>query len=110
MTRGREGVGFGLALLAWAGVAPAQEPAQIEARHAEARAIYERGTRAFGTKDYALAAREFARADAVVPSNAALEAALEASLLAGDPVLGMQLAERASGRPTDDRARAVAEK
>lgn len=79
--------------------------AQSSGAASEARSAYERGSRAYQAHDYALAAREFARADSFQPSDAAIEAALEASLRAGDPVLAMELVERAQGRPLDDRAR-----
>jgi hypothetical protein len=73
----------------------------------EARAAYTRATRAFDAGEFALAAREFARADQLVPSNAAMEAALEATLRADDAVLGITLVERAKNRALalDDRAK-----
>lgn len=86
-----------------AGVSPART-ARGAAPAEEARAAYERGTRAFQARDFAVAAREFARADAIVPSDAAIEAALETSLRAGDPVLGMELVDRARSRSLDPRA------
>lgn len=61
----------------------------------EAREAYERGTIAFQRGDFAIAAALFARADQLSPSEAALQAALEAALAADDPVLGNELLERA---------------
>lgn len=60
-----------------------------------ARVVYDRGAAAFGRKSYAEAAREFASADELSPSDAALSSALTAVVLADDPVLGMTLVERA---------------
>ena len=95
-------IGVALATVVVAAGALADAPA------VEARAAYERGSAAFAAHDHALAAREFARADAILPSDAAIEAALEASLRAGDPVLGMELVDRARGRALDARAERAA--
>lgn len=69
-----------------------------EDERARARTAYEAATRAATQGDYASAARLFAAADDLVPSDAALESALKAAMLAGEAVLGMRLVERASGR------------
>ncbi len=60
---------------------------------------YERGRRAAGERDYLVAARSFAEADTLVPDATALESALQAVVLADDPVLGMNLVERAQRSP-----------
>lgn len=73
--------------------ARADDPADSEPALA-----YERGQSAFEQKDYAGAARYFARADELAPSNAALESGLKAALLADHPAFGMELAERADAR------------
>src|SRR4030095_12680554 len=66
-----------------------------------ARQAYDQGSSAFDAGDFATAAREFARADALAPHPTALRWALTASVRAGDPVLGMTLVDRAEGRTTD---------
>ncbi len=68
---------------------------------ARARDAYERGSIAYGRGDYAHAAAEFAQADAALPSPVALRAALDAVVLADDPVLGGELLERAERAPMD---------
>ncbi len=70
---------------------------------ARARAAYDRGVAAQGRGDYAAAAREFAAADAIVPSPAALGAALEAATSADDAVLGAELCDRAAARAPDGK-------
>jgi hypothetical protein len=65
----------------------------------EAHEAYDRGTRAFRRGDYATAAREYAAADALSPSPVALQAALDSAVLADDPVLGVELIDRAKGAP-----------
>lgn len=64
----------------------------------DAREAYDRGARAFGQGSYSVAATEFARADELGPTPAALEMALKAAILAEDPVLSMALVERAAAR------------
>ena len=73
-----------------------------------ARAAYDRGSAAYVRADYALAAKEFARADDALPNAVALRAALDATLRADEPVLGMELLDRAATRPHDDALSAVA--
>jgi len=75
--------------------ARAEDTADTKAAHE----AYERGARAFGQGSYSVAATEFARADELGPTPAALEMALKASILAEDPVLAMTLVDRASTRP-----------
>jgi hypothetical protein len=63
-----------------------------------ARAAYNRGVAAFEAKDYATAARAFAEADATVKNDVALGAAIDAAMRADEPVLVMELVERAEER------------
>ena len=73
---------------------------------------YARGAAAYAQQDYERAARELAIADELVPAAVTLRVALEAVTLADDPVLGMELIERARREPTDRdlvHAAAVAE-
>jgi hypothetical protein len=74
-------------------------PALAQGPDAQAHAAYERGTAAFRRGDYATAAREYAAADSLSPSAVALQAAIDAAVLADDPVLGTTLLERARGVP-----------
>jgi hypothetical protein len=66
-----------------------------------AHEAYERGARAYGQGSFAVAATEFARADELRPTAAALEMALKASISTEDPVLAMTLVDRAASRPAD---------
>lgn len=77
-------------------VAPA--PAALAAGVATAREIYDQGAAAYRRGEYAAAAELFARADEIAPNAVALEAALRAALRADEPVLGIELAERAEER------------
>ncbi len=70
--------------------------------------LYEQGTRAHQAGEYAKAARLFAQADEILPDAAALQAALSAGLLAGDPVLAISLAARADRNPYDQDMSAAA--
>jgi len=79
--------------------------ARAEAPPADtARLAYERGLRAHAVGDHGAAARAFFDADRAVPSDEAIEAALDAAVRANDPVLGMQLVARAEARALDPRA------
>ncbi len=71
---------------------------------ADARAAYNEGLVAHQNGDDKSAARDFARADAILPSNEALEAAASSALQSGDAVLEMTLVNRASSRELDARA------
>ena len=62
----------------------------------DAADAYDRGVSAQARGDLGTAAREFARADQLVPSDAALLAGLDTAVRAGDAPLAMELAERAS--------------
>ncbi len=79
------------------GAAPAA--ADPPSTDVQAHQAYERGTSAYRRKDYATAAREYAAADALSPNPVALQAAIDAAVQADDPVLGLQLLERAKGAP-----------
>jgi hypothetical protein len=87
------------ATLLLAGEASAQRSASTDA--SRARDAFERGSAAYRLGDYARAAAEYARADALDPNPAALRAALDAATLADDPVLGEELIERAERTPGD---------
>ncbi len=73
-----------------------------------ARAAYAEGESRSRSRDYPAAARAFAEADALAPNDTALEAALEAALLADDPALGMTLVTRSDRSPESARIGAVA--
>src|SRR5579883_1459555 len=77
--------------------------ADTGASETPARAAYDRGVAAFQKGDYAVAAHEFATADALSPNAVALHAGLDAAVRADEAVLGMELAERAK-RVTGDTA------
>ena len=63
-----------------------------------AREAYERGTAAYKRGDFAGAAAAYAEADAIAPSDTALQAGLDAAVKADDPVRGAELLERALTR------------
>lgn len=65
----------------------------------EAKAAYDRGLDAHKHGEMARAAKEFAAADALVPSPQALQAALDATIDADDVALGAELLERAKRAP-----------
>jgi hypothetical protein len=81
--------------LLFGAVAQADPPSSDTPAHQ----AYERGTTAYRKKDYATAAREYAAADALSPNPVALQAAIDATVQADDPVLGEQLLDRARGEP-----------
>ena len=92
-------------------VARADSPSRGETKRDDAaRLAYERGLRAHAVGDHLAAARAFLDADRAVPSDEAMEAALDAALRADDPVLGMALVARASARNLDPRASAARDK
>jgi hypothetical protein len=70
------------------------------ARIEPAAAAYDTGVKAFEKSDFALAARQFLRADELVPSTDALYNALLAAQRAKDDALVATAAERAIGRET----------
>jgi hypothetical protein len=75
-----------------------------------ARKAYDKASEAFARKSYAEAAAGFSIADSLEPNPVALDSALKAAVLADDPVLAMQLVERAESRPKDARVEASAKK
>jgi hypothetical protein len=89
---------LGRALLAAAVLLVAQTAAASSEQ--DAAAAYDVGATAYDHGEYAKAAREFARADALAPNDVALELALHAVVHTSDAVLAMTLAERASSRAT----------
>lgn len=66
-----------------------------------AKEAYDQGSKAFDEGDFATAARQYARADALAPHPIALRWAIVASVRAGDPVLAMTLVDRADDRSAD---------
>ncbi|MBS2013685.1 MAG: hypothetical protein JST00_12400 [Deltaproteobacteria bacterium] len=83
--------------IAASGLAAAPASAQTQpsaAEKARAKEAYDRGVEAHKRGDLQRAAREFAEADALAPSNVALQAALDAAVDADDPVLGAELLDR----------------
>ncbi|HEY8086208.1 MAG TPA: hypothetical protein VIF09_00135 [Polyangiaceae bacterium] len=78
------------AALAWSPGAHAEPQSEVQAH-----AAYERGTAAFRRGDFATAAREYSAADALAPNPVALQAAIDATVQADDPILGEQLLDRA---------------
>ena len=92
-----------VALLACASLAWSATPrAQGSSVAADAHDAYARGTAAFRREDYAAAAREYAAADSLAPNPIALQAAIDATILADDPVFGTMLLDRARGEPPTD--------
>lgn len=77
---------------------------------AEARAAYARAAKAYDRGQYAAAAVDFALADERAPNPVALRLAIDAAILADDPVLGMTLAERAEARSDATEAAEIAAK
>ncbi|WP_394828460.1 hypothetical protein [Pendulispora albinea] len=67
----------------------------------QARADYDLGAAAYERKDYATAAKHFARADERIPNSRALQLAMASSLAGSDPLLAMALVERAEARAVD---------
>jgi hypothetical protein len=86
------------ASLAWSAPSEADGPPVA----ADAHDAYARGTSAYRRGDYATAAREYAAADALAPNPVALQAAIDATVLADDPVFGTTLLDRARGVPRTD--------
>ena len=78
--------------------------------HVRARAAYERGLSAHASGNARTAARAFAEADALVPSDEAIEAALDEATSADDASLAMTLVTRADARELDARAKRAKEK
>jgi hypothetical protein len=103
--RGRALLSFTVALCLSAasfGADAAPAPATDQAR---ARDAFERGSAAYRVGDFARAASEYARADALDPNASALRAAIDAATLADDPVLGTELLERTARAPADPESK-----
>lgn len=99
---------------AWAGIllllaSPRLAQAESDAQ-ARARSAYEQGLKAHGAGDHKAASRAFAAADAAVPSDEALEAALDEAALDGDAAFAMNLTLRAQDRKVDDRTAAAVQR
>lgn len=103
-------LGAVLCWLAVAGWVPAAGAAVSKADEARASAAYEAALVAIHDRDYARAASLFAEADAIVPNVVALRSAIDAAVLAEDPVLAVRLSERAAHRPRDGALEACATK
>lgn len=67
---------------------------QTASEKARAKEAYDRGVQAHKRGDFQAAARDFAEADTLAPSNVALQAALDAAVDADDPALGGDLIDR----------------
>jgi hypothetical protein len=67
-----------------------------------ARDAYDRGVRAHAAGNYGVAAKAFSEADALAPTTASLEAALDAAIRADDATLGAELLERSNDRAERD--------
>ncbi len=65
---------------------------------AEARSSYAEGKRAYDAGQFSEAARAFSHADELAPNDAVLELAVTSAMRADEPVLGMQLVDRAESR------------
>ncbi len=78
--------------------------------HVRARAAYERGLSAHAAGNARAAARAFAEADSLVPSDEAIEAAIDEATSADDAPLAMTLVTRADARELDARAKRAKEK
>src|SRR5262245_55502094 len=96
-------VAVSLLVMAGAGRSEAGSPSP----NTEAHAAYERGAAAFDRGDYPTAAKELARADALFPNVVALTTAIKAAILADDPALAMELADRTESRPVEATLSAV---
>lgn len=99
---------------AWAGillVAASTRLARAESdAQARARSAYEQGLKAHASGDHKAASRAFATADAAVPSDEALEAALDEAALDGDAAFAMNLTLRAQDRKVDERTAAAVQR
>ena len=85
----------------FAAIMAASPTARADEASKLARAEYDAGAAAYERKDYGTAAKHFALADEHVPNSRALQLAMAASLSSSDPVLGMELADRADARAVD---------
>jgi hypothetical protein len=79
--------------------------ARAEGGNAEqARAAYDAGAAAYDGGEFGTASLQFARADELAPNDVVLRLALAAAVRAEDPVLSMNLVQRAERRATVDPA------
>jgi hypothetical protein len=78
------------------GPALAQDPNTVE----RARDAFDQGAAAYARKEYAQAADYFARADELIPSDEALEAAIDCATRAEDAALAMRLVDRTNRSTT----------
>jgi hypothetical protein len=85
---------------------PADAAAEVGDERARAHAAYQRGASAYKSGAFAAAARAFAEADDLSPHELTLSQALKSAERADDPVLAMEIAERAErrGGPLSDAA------
>lgn len=90
-------------------VATVSVTAYAEPDLGRAKEAYDRGVRAHAAGDHRAAARAFAEADAIAPTTASIEAALESTMKADDEVLGAELLERTAQRPIDPAAAKILE-
>ncbi len=72
---------------------------------ADARAEYDLGASAYDQKSFKEALPHFVKADDLAPSPQVLELAIATAISADDPVIGMQLVERAEARGMTEAAR-----
>lgn len=80
--------------LAFVSTRASAQSAPAASEKARAKEAYDRGVQAHKRGDFQAAARDFAEADSLAPSNIALQAALDASVDADDPALGGELIDR----------------
>lgn len=85
-------------------VATVSVTAYAQPEMGRAKEAYDRGVRAHANGDHHAAARAFAEADAIAPTTASIEAALESAMKADDEVLGTELLDRAAQRQVDPAA------
>ncbi len=103
----RYGAWAGVVLLLLGSARGARAESDAQAR---ARLAYERGLKAHAAGDHKMASRAFADADATVPSDEALEAALDEAALDGDAAFAMNLTLRAQDRKVDERTAAAVQR
>lgn len=92
------------------GVTLAVVPAIAQSPQDVAKSAYDRGLVAHKRGDYAKAAQEFAAADEASPSAVALGAAIDAAILADDPVIGSELLARSERGPLEGQLKTVVPK
>lgn len=97
---GRAALAFALVTmtLVASSVTASAQPQPPQGDMAAARDAYDRGAASYDAGEYALAAQQLSRADAIVANDVALELALKAAVKANDALLTMDLAARADTR------------